>query len=290
MYCIENDFLKATFKQRGGELCSLIRKSDNLEFMWKGNPEVWGWHAPVLFPIVGGLKNNQLRIDGKSYPLSRHGFFRTSFPEIESHHSNSITFLLQSSEETKKAYPFDFAFRISFELSENSLYYHFSVTNCDNKRLFFALGGHPAFAVPFFEKEAYTDYYLEFEVSERLDRELLNSEGLFSGIKEPVLVSGNKLPLSYSLFEQDALVFKSIESRKVTIKSNNHSSSLSVSFPNFPYLGLWAKPGADFVCIEPWIGCADSKEGHNDISEKELVQDIEPGETFSTTFWITVES
>lgn len=287
MYSIENEFLTARFKKKGAELYSLTSKKTQTEFMWNGNPEIWGWSAPVLFPIIGGLKNDTLFVNKVGYSMTRHGFFRKSVPIVESQTNSSITFLLTDSDETKKSYPFSFEFRIRFELDGSKLKQTFEVTNTDTKSIFFALGGHPAFKVPFFDGESYSDYFLEFEQSERLDRHLLNPEGLFSGETEPILVHGNKIPLTYSLFEQDALVFKEINSRRVTIKSKRNNTTLSVHFPDFPYLGLWSKPGANYVCIEPWIGCADSYLGHKDISDKEFIQDVLPGETFTT--WFSVE-
>jgi galactose mutarotase-like enzyme len=288
MYIIENEFLKATFKSRCGELCSLVNKLTGIEHIWQANPEIWPWHAPVLFPIVGGLKDDTLHAEGSSYRLSRHGFFRNSIPEVENHTSTNVTFLLISNVETLAIYPYQFEFRVRFSLDGTHLKQEFSVKNIDSKTIFFALGGHPAFTVPFNNGENYSDYYLEFEHSERLDRCMLSKDGLFTEVTEPVLVGGNILPLNYSLFDKDALVFKSIESRMVTIRSHSHSSFLKVEFQDFPYLGLWAKPGADFVCIEPWIGCADSEKGHKDISEKELVQDVAPNEEFSAHFTISI--
>lgn len=289
MYYLENDLLKITFKERSGELASLFDKKNKTEFMWQADPNVWAWHAPILFPIVGGLKNDTLFVDGAPYSLARHGFFRNSIPEVEEHSQRHIVFLLKSSAQTKAIYPYDFECRIRFDLKDKSLTQRYIVTNTDTKPLFFALGGHPAFKVPFFENENYSDYFVEFEKAELLEASLLSKEGLFLGKTKAILLSGNKLPLSYSLFSNDALVFKSLESRSACIRSVNHSISLEVSFPNFPYLGLWARPNADFLCIEPWIGCADSESGHKDINEKEMMQDIEPGEVFDVEFVISIK-
>jgi galactose mutarotase-like enzyme len=288
MYTIENELLKATFQPRCGELSSLINKRNGIEHIWSAKPEIWAWHAPILFPIVGGLKDDTLHAEGKTFFLSRHGFFRNSTPIVEQHTEKSITFLLLSDAQTLEVYPYEFEFRVRFTLLENNLKQEFLVKNTDSKRIYFALGGHPAFTVPFNKNESYSDYYLEFEHAERLDRSMLSTKGLYTEETEPVLVSGNIIPLSYSLFDKDAIVFKSIKSRSVTIRSKTNSSSLKVDYNGFPYLGLWAKPKANFVCIEPWIGCADSEKGHTDIREKELVQDLLPGDNFSALFTISV--
>ncbi|NCP83939.1 MAG: aldose 1-epimerase family protein, partial [Bacteroidetes bacterium] len=273
---------------RCGELSSLINKATGIEHIWSANPTIWPWHAPILFPIVGSLKDDTLFAEGKSYFLSRHGFFRNSIPIVENHTERSITFLLLSDAQTLEVYPYEFECRVRFTLLDHSIKQEFLVKNTDSKRIYFAIGGHPAFTVPFTDSESYSDYYLEFERAERLDRSMLSTKGLFTDEIEPVLVSGNIIPLSYTLFNNDALVFKSIVSRSVTIRSKSHTASLKVEFKDFPYLGLWAKPNANFVCIEPWIGCADSEKGHVDIRNKELVQDLLPGEDFLASFTISV--
>lgn len=288
MLSIQNLHLRAAFKSKGAELCSLIHLATDTETIWQADPNVWGYHAPVLFPIVGGLKDNLLHIDGKSYPLNRHGFARTSEFVVEEHQTDCITFLLKSSEQTHSIYPYDFEFRMKYRLVDDRLQQTFSVKNTGTETMFFALGGHTGFRIPLSVHSTYEDYVLEFELSEQLDRHLINSDGLFTGETQPVLVYGNKIPLSRHLFSNDALIFKSIQSRKVSLKSPKDALRIHVEYEQFPYLGIWAKPGADFVCIEPWIGCADSISGHQHIADKELMQDLEPGATCNVTYTISI--
>lgn len=288
MISIKNPLLSASFKTKGAELCSLVHLESNTETIWQADPNVWGYHAPVLFPIIGGLKDNLLHINEKTFPLNRHGFARTAEFEVEEHQTDHITFLLKSSAQTRSIYPYDFEFRMKYSLDEDTLQQTFSVKNTGSETMFFALGGHTGFRIPLSKKSHYDDYLLEFEFSEQLDRHLINSDGLFTGETQPVLVYGNKIPLSHQLFSNDALIFKSIESRKVTLQSAKEKLKIQVDFQDFPYLGIWAKPGADFVCIEPWIGCADSVSGHTHISEKELMQDLEQGEEFQVFYTISI--
>ncbi len=156
------------------------------------------------------------------------------------------------------------------------------------KTIYFSVGGHPGFNVPFNAGENYEDYYIEFEIAEKLETHGLTSEGYFGGETHEVPVKGNKLYLTKHLFDKDALVFKNLKSREVCIKSDKHEQSLSVEFPHFNYLGIWAKSGADFVCIEPWLGCADTAGKHVDISEKEDIQKLKPGHVFEAAFYISV--
>ena len=154
--------------------------------------------------------------------------------------------------------------------------------------MYFQLGGHPAFAVPFFQNEKYEDYYLEFEQAETSSRHFINENGFFDGRTELVFNNSNKIQLRNDLFQDDALIFKDLKSRNVSIKSDNHSLSLSVDYHGFNYLGLWAKENAPYVCIEPWLGCADGDNKPVEISCKEDVIILDSGKRFNTSFVIKV--
>ncbi len=289
MVVLENERLKVSVKLKGAELCSIIDKNSGVEYIWQGNPDVWAYHAPNLFPIVGGLKNNTLNVNGNQYPLSRHGLARTSmFRRIESSPENAV-FSLAFDEETLKMYPYKFEFEVVYHLREDTLDILYKVINKDDKRIYFSVGAHPAFNVPLEEDENYDDYYIEFNKPEELLSSSLSSEGLFNGQQKVILTEGGKLPLNHELFANDALVFKNLESKKVSLKNRKGTKEIVVDFPNFKELGIWAKPGAPFVCIEPWLGHADNELGHQDISEKMGIQDVEHGHVFEAVYSITIK-
>ena len=152
----------------------------------------------------------------------------------------------------------------------------------------FSVGGHPAFAVPFFANEKLEDYFLEIEKEETVSRHLIDDNGLFNGVTERVLNKEKRIPLTKELFNRDALIFKDHVSRKISICSKNHNKKLTVEFADFPYLGIWAKPGAPYVCIEPWIGCAENAGKEIDFTEKEHCITLQPGEKFSCEFSVTI--
>ncbi|TZF84672.1 aldose 1-epimerase family protein [Pedobacter sp. BS3] len=288
MVTIENELLKVVIRSKGAELSSLINKQTETEHIWYADPQVWPWHAPNLFPVVGGCINNEIRVDGTAYPMQRHGFARHSqFMKIE-HTDTHAQFSLPYNPDTLKVYPYKFEFQVLYDLFGNKLRVSYKVINRDDKDIYFSVGAHPAFTVPFYTGEKYADYYLEFNNGESLERYILSPEGFFTGETEPVVLQGNKLPLNAELFANDALVFKNLQSREVSIKSDRHEHSLSVSFPHFNYLGIWAKPGAPFVCIEPWLGCADTVNKATDIGNKEAIQKVEHGHVFETEFYIAV--
>jgi galactose mutarotase-like enzyme len=229
-----------------------------------------------------------LLVDGSSYHMARHGFARQSeFVLLESDEMHA-TYSLPNSEKTMQVYPYKFDFQVLYTLIDNALRITYKLISLDKKIIFFSVGGHPAFNVPFNPGEKYEDYYLEFEIEEKLETHQLSPEGFFTGETHPIPAPKNKLYLTRELFNADALVFKNLRSREVCIKSDKHHQSLSVEFPHFNYLGIWAKSGADFVCIEPWLGCADTAGKHVDISKKEDIQKLKPGHVFEAAFFISI--
>lgn len=286
---LTNDLLSVNIRPQGAELTSIHHKPTNTEHLWQGDPAIWGWHASNLFPVVGGCLNNQIIINGEAFPMGRHGFARQSTFEPVEQTDTRARFALTDSEETRKTFPYRFVFEIEYALTDNSLTVTYRVRNTDDKTVFFSVGAHPAFNVPFGSNETYEDYWLEFEHEEPLVTHLLSKDGYFTGETQPIPLQGNRLPLTKHLFDQDALVIKELRSRQVSIRSRNHDRSVTVAFSGFPYLGVWAKPGAPFVCIEPWLGCADSVGEPVEFSRKELIQSVAVGETFAATFQIRVE-
>ncbi|GAB3333461.1 aldose 1-epimerase family protein [Larkinella ripae] len=288
MTTLENDFLKVTIRPKGAELTSIYNQQTGIEHLWQADPAVWGWHAPNLFPVVGGCLDNEIIVDEKPYPMERHGFARQSeFMLVEATPTKAV-FSLPANEQTRAVFPYEFDFQIEYQIDKSVLTIIYRVINQDTKRIYFSVGAHPAFAVPFLPNESYEDYFLEFQKEEPLERHLLSPKGYFTGETEPVLTVGNQLPLTTDLFDQDALVFKNPDSRAVTIRSRNHDHAVTVSFPAFPYLGIWAKPGASFVCIEPWLGCADRDGTPVPFEQKEAIQHVEPDGIFETGFTVGV--
>lgn len=289
MTTIENDQLRVSIRPQGAELTSIFQIPTATEHLWQADPAVWGWHAPNLFPIVGGLLNDQLRVGGRTYPMKRHGFARQSlFTETESSDSHAV-FSLRANDETRAVYPYDFEFQIIYELTDATVSVTYRVVNTGDTAMFFSVGAHPAFNVPFKPGEAYADYVLEFEQDEVLVTHQLSGAGLFSGETRPVPTTNRQLALTGHLFDQDALVFKNLKSRRVTLKRKDQDDrSVTVSFPDFSHLGIWAKPGAPFVCIEPWLGYADAEGEPTAFEQKGAIQHVDAGDVFTATFTIGI--
>lgn len=288
MISIENEFLTVSFRTKGAEMISIFNKKTQTEHLWQADPAVWPWYAPNLFPIVGGLVNNELQVEGQTYHMTRHGFTRESEFKLVEITETHAKFSLPFNETTLAAYPFRFEFQVLYDLFEQDLRVTYKVINLDDQTIYFSVGAHPAFQVPFKADENYEDYYLEFQTSEPLLTHLLSASGLLSGETEMVPMEDRKLWLTKHLFDRDALVFKDITSKKVTIRSKNHDQSLSVSFEDFNNLGIWAKPGAPFVCIEPWLGYSDTEGKITNIQQKEAIEKVEHGHVFEAKFTISL--
>jgi galactose mutarotase-like enzyme len=277
---ISNSILKASIKHAGAELFSLKDTQEN-EYIWEGNPDFWGKHSPVLFPIVGTLKNNAYTINGKEYHLPRHGFARDMDFELIEKIENKAVFSLQSSEETLQKYPFEFELQLIYTLNENALELEYKVINKGKEKMPFSIGAHPAIALP----DHFENYALQFEKEENLKYYLLEND-LISSKTKILETKNNLVSLNYELFKNDALIFKTLESKSLTIL-NNSKPYVKVDYYDFPSLGIWTKENAPFICIEPWLGYSDTDENTGDLYQKEGILTLEANKDFSAKFSIT---
>ena len=278
---LSNSQISVAIKTLGAELCSIKNKL-NREFMWEGNPNFWGKHSPVLFPIVGTLKNNTFYHNDTKYTLTRHGFARDMEFELIEKTENSATFSIQSNSATLLNYPFEFELQIQYTLINTTVEIDYKVVNKDNSEIPFSIGAHPAFALP----NSFEDYSLDFEKVEPLEYTLLEND-LVSQQTEKIHTDTNRVPLTYELFKRDALIFKKLQSNSLII-IEEEKPILKVHFQNFPSLGIWTKVDAPFICIEPWFGYSDTTESNGNLFEKEGVIVLEANAKFQAKFSIEI--
>ncbi|WP_269235870.1 aldose 1-epimerase family protein [Flavobacterium flavigenum] len=278
---ISNKALKASIKHAGAELFSLTN-DQNKEYMWNGDPNYWPKHSPILFPIVGSLKNETYTFNKKDYRLPRHGFARDMEFQLIEKTESAATFSLSYDEGTLEKYPFKFELQIVYKLEGNKLNIAYKVINKEATQIPFSIGAHPAFALP----ENFSNYSIEFEKEEKLEYSLLE-DGLISNTNEILESSNNTVSLHYKLFENDALVFKTLESNSLTILENS-KPYIKVDFKDFPSLGIWTKENAPFICIEPWFGYSDTLEKSGDLFKKEGILILEAKQSFNTSFDIEI--
>ncbi len=267
---LENASLRIAVKEKGGELCSLFKKSTQTEYIWQAGPDYWNRHAPVLFPIVGALKDGIYYHEGKCYKMGQHGLARDLPFQLLEKKGNELVYSLKSSPYTLERYPFEFELQIIYTLEGNRLTTTYRVINPSEKALFFSIGGHPAFNCPLHDGEKRSDYQLVFEQPETISiQRIIN--GFRNGAWELILDGQQQLPIADNLFDKDALIFKGLKSSSVSLQKGSQPV-LTFDFTDFPYLGLWSKnPAAPFVCIEPWFGVTDHTKHNRQLKEKEGV-------------------
>ncbi|OGX81843.1 hypothetical protein BEN48_06075 [Hymenobacter glacialis] len=288
-YTLFTPSCRATFASHGAELTSLVTSANGLEYLWPADPAVWGRHAPVLFPLVGRLPGDVYHHEGRDYKLPQHGFARDQQFAVLRHQPTELVFQLQHDESTRSIFPFAFELTITYTLRDTLLTVRWDVRNpAPAQPLLFSIGAHPAVRCPLLPNEVFEDYFFEFDHPVRLERHLLEG-GLLTGQTAPVLTEGNVLPLRYDLFADDALVFKHYDFTRLTLRSRKSVHFVRFQFDGFPYLGLWTKrPGAGFVCVEPWHGVASPTGAPGELRDKEGILTLAPGQVFSAAYSIEV--
>jgi len=283
---IENEHLRASFSAKGAELQHLCGVDSGTEYLWRGDPAYWPKFSPVLFPIVGAIRDNQYRYQGKVYTLPRHGFARDMVFEVTKPNDLELLFTLRHSEQTLKVYPFPFTLSIRYQLSAATLTCCYEVSNPADNVLWFSIGGHPAFAAPLNNEGRYSDYFLTFDADDILTFYPIQ-DNFLSDETSTLVLQDKKLFLKHELFYKDALVFKDLKSRSISLMNNRNYNGINFKFDNFPYFGIWAARDADFVCLEPWCGIADTQEPYQDLSEKEGMNCLASGEVWTRSWQIT---
>jgi len=276
---IHDDLLTVVLSTRGAELQS-IRDRNGVERLWQGDPAYWASRAPVLFPVAGGFREDCYELNGKRYPMPKHGFVRKLEWQVEDERENAVTLLMNQKNE---GFPFEYDLRAHFELKGSALEVTYSVTNRDSQTFYFSVGSHEAYATP----EGIEEYEIVFDEEEKLDDYVLEGNLIK---REPVVMAEKTrvLPLQYAYFAVDALVFRTLKSRGVTLRSRKHPREIRVDFPDHDVLMFWTKPGAGYLCIEPWCNAPDFTDADLRIDHKPGFIRLQPGETADRRHTITI--
>lgn len=288
---IKNERLSVTIAAHGAELSSIYDKANDRELVWQADPAFWNRHAPVLFPNVGKYYGGHFTYNGTDYPMGQHGFARDTEFEQAASGENFVTYRLCADEESKKVYPFDFVLEITHRLNGNRLTVEWNVKNTDNKEMYFTIGGHPAFNVNVLPDTDFEDYSLVFkEGTEKLSYVLLDAEsGTAIGDKVYELeLTDSKYALKKDMFDKDALVFDGGQIEWAALALPDGKPYIALESKGFPNFGIWSKPGAPYVCLEPWCGRCDNKGFEGEISEKPGIIALKAGETFKKSYDIIV--
>ncbi|SFC59246.1 Galactose mutarotase [Flexibacter flexilis DSM 6793] len=285
---IKNNFLSVSVNNLGAELTSIRRVSDGREYLWQAGTQYWSRHAPVLFPIVGKLRNNEYRFQTHTYSLSQHGFARDMEFDLVGRETDRLLYKLTSDSVTMGIYPFEFEFYIGYQLIDNNLNVNYWVKNTGKDTMYFSVGGHPAFNINVEEGETIEDYYLYFSEPETQPLYSLEN-GLIGGIaEEKFLDNTQKLLLHCNIFDKDALIFKNLRSESVILFNKQNTYALGMYFKGFPNFGVWSKKDAPFVCLEPWLGIADNVNASGELTEKDGILSLAAGGDHASIYTISV--
>ena len=277
---LEKGGLRATVQTKGGELISLRDKA-GLEHIWQGDPAFWTGRNPILFPIVGTLKDGQVEIGGRRYEMDRHGFARRVEFSLVEQEEDRVVLELRESRETLSRWPFPFSLKVEHRLLEEGSSTTFLVENTGDRPMPFCIGGHTAIRCPLEEGERFEDYELIFEEAEQADSHLLSPAGtiLHHG-REPILDGTGRLALDYQTFARlDTIIFSMLRSGNVSLVHQETGRGVRLDFHEFPMVAFWTKPGAPFLCLEPWQGCAALDDETGRFEDKPYCLSLAPGES-----------
>lgn len=285
-YSLTSDALVLNVNSKGAELCS-IKNKEGYEYLWQGDPEIWPRQAPVLFPIVGKLKDNRYRFGDNTYTLPQHGFARDSEFSLVNQGPQELSFELSSDQNSRAVFPFDFNLKLRYVLKNNILLCSYEVKNTGDGPLYFSLGAHPGFNISRPKHKGEHFPYLEFEKNELLLSAL--SAGLLSGEKHRLGLSENRLFIHPELFKNDALVMEGGQTEALSLYLDAEGRRITLSCSGWPYFGIWSKPHPrdatlKFLCLEPWYGVADSINHDGQLKNKNGILNLEAGKTFEAAF------
>ncbi len=289
IYEISNNNFTAKIDSLGAQLISLQGK-DGFEYIWTGDPKHWREHAPVLFPIVGALREGKIRIAGQWFEMGRHGFAKQTEFAWENQTSASISLVLAASPETRSMYPYDFKLTVRYRLESKGIVTEFKVENCGSSQLIYAIGGHPGFNIPVNESANFEDYTIVFDSPESQTCPVIDRQaGLIDWDQQGFVLNGQEIPLKHELFYQDALVFENLNSHWVRVLNKNTGKGIAMDFEEFPMFGIWsAANDGPYVCLEPWTGCATLVSEGDEFEEKKGMIILAPGASRAHSFSVEV--
>lgn len=289
-HILENEQLRVTFDDLGGQIVSIIEKSTNTEYLWQADPTFWAGRAPLLFPICGRLTEGRYTYKGNSYEMLLHGFIRKVDLTVSELTENSISFTYSDNELTRAQYPFAFRFTVTYTLKANTITNEFTVENTGEDVLPFSIGGHPGFNVPLEEGTSFTDYYVEFsEVSPARQFQMSPTCFMLDKTEPFPLEDGKIYRLHHDMFDNDAIFLCDV-APTITLKSDKTTRGVTITCHGMPHLGLWHAPKkeAPFLCIEPWTGMPSDDGIVDDMATKKYMTRIAPGDIHRCGFDVTI--
>ncbi|MFI3176236.1 MAG: aldose 1-epimerase family protein [Eubacteriales bacterium] len=288
IYTIKNDYISVSVNSFGGMLHS-IQETDGFEYMWEGHEQIWPERDMVIFPYIARLFDGRYECQGRIYEMDIHGFAKDHHFEVESSSKESIWFKLSYSDETLEQYPFFFVFKIGYQLDKNHIRICYEIANEGKETMYFGVGGHPGFRIPMDHGE-FEDYYLEFKEEGQPKRIGMSKSLLRTGEDTPFpLEGGRRISLHHDLFDEDAILLKDM-CKTVTLASEQSKRSLTLTYPDMNYLGIWHVPNtkAEYVCLEPWTSLPSCDGAINVLEKQQDLIALEPNGVYENTWQISI--
>jgi len=289
MITLKNEWLKAEINPLGAEYQSIIRVDTGIEYLWQGDPAWWGRRSPVLFPIVGKLRDGKYTYQGKEYALGGHGFARDMVFDIEEQSDTSVKLHVSSDEETRKVYPFEFDLYVTYTLEGKSITCDYEVINRTDGDMYFSIGAHPGINLPLLPGESWADYVIRFARKETCDTWCFRNGGM-QWQTEPCLQDSDTLDITPHMFDEDAIILKDLVRHEVSFEGRTNGHRITCEFDRYPTIAFWsAAPNAPFVCMEPWCGHADMVDHDGDLTRKQDIEHLEKDGCFSVGYTLTLD-
>ena len=282
IYTAENEFFTLGVKEMGAELTSLKSKKTGTEYIWEGNPDIWYGQSPILFPVIGRLLDDKYRLNGKEYSMEKHGIVRKKPFKLVEQTNDSLTFLQSDDEKSLEIYPYHFDLYVTFKLNGNALEVSHKVVNKNDCVMYYSFGAHPGFNCKIGD-------FLEFDNNQAcVLNEQIDEESYLMDNQVEILKNEKRITIEKNTFDHDALILSGYTDKAISLKSNEHNRVVRFNFDS-PVLGIWAKPNAPYVCIEPWWGINDNHDKKADLSEKREIMSLnaQDSRTFTWSAEIT---
>lgn len=287
---LHSDALTVQIDTLGAQLTS-VRTREGVELLWQADPTIWGRHAPLLFPIIGRLRDGKYTVGGQEYAISQHGFARDKEFSVLEQSSHSVTFQLEDDKETLAVYPFPFQLQIQYILEGGSLTKRHTVLNRSEQTMYYEIGGHDGFRTTLLPDETMEDYYIEFPGQHEITPFGMDERNFLTRSCQPYALEGNRLPLPPQVFGLDTIVLEQLPVHQVTLANRKNSHRLTLEFDEFPYLGIWTKPSdipTHYICIEPWTTLPECAFTDSALEHKPGIRVLAPGESETLSYRFTV--
>ena len=287
---IQNERLTVEIEALGAQLAS-IRTPDGTEYLWQGDPDIWPRRAPLLFPVIGWLKDSTYLLEGVPYTIPQHGFARDMEFAVAAHSPRSATFRITDTPETRAVYPFSFALEVTYTLEEDRLVKAHRVENRSDREMLYELGGHDGFRAPLEPGAAMDRYAIRWPGSETVRPYGMDGDCLLTPKGGPIPLEGGRLPLKPARLGLDTLVFDAPQAGVASLVDDWGRPRVTLTFPDFPYLGIWTQDrpfDTGYVCIEPWSSLPDAAFVGRELGDKAGIRRLAPGQSETLTYTTTI--